>query len=60
MQLDYKYYDTERKILMGLISFLEDVFDNTCDFVADMPDHIVNGVESVVDGFDNLLDWLTP
>lgn len=59
MQLDYKHYDTERKILMGLISFLEDVFGNICYFVADIPDHIVNGVESTVDGFDNLLDWLT-
>jgi hypothetical protein len=44
---------------MGLISILEDMFDNTCDFIEDMPDYIANGVESAVDGFDNLLDWLT-
>lgn len=44
---------------MGLISMLEDMFDNTCDFVGDLPDNIVNGIESAVDGFDNLLDWLT-
>jgi hypothetical protein len=44
---------------MGLISILEDVFDNTCDFVADMPDHIANGIDTAIDGFGNLLDWLT-
>lgn len=44
---------------MGLISFLEDTIDNACDFVDDIPDHIMNGVESAIDGFENLLDWLT-
>lgn len=43
---------------MGLISILEDAFDNACDFVCDMPDHVMNGIESAIDGFDNLLDWL--
>ena len=44
---------------MGFISILEDMFDNTYDFVEDIPDHIENGIESAFNGFDNLLDWLT-